>query len=189
MLSLVSAHIVHLILEIDFNLYSHKWLYFAGFQRCRRSTEDQKWAREMLCGYILKETIDRKGNFYNGAPWVRCSQKLETCYIQSSLDRCCFLRNLLSLLGWGQMFPGLGNFLMTRSKQALMNNMKLDVILLVDVCDVRMWFWCFLAVVAAISWLVPGWQNALLDICKFLASYRIQQANVGVAYVAVTGIN
>jgi hypothetical protein len=22
---------------------------------------------EMLCEYILKETIDRKGNFYNGA--------------------------------------------------------------------------------------------------------------------------
>jgi hypothetical protein len=32
----------------------------------------------MLCEYILKETIDRKGNFYNGAPWVYCSQKLET---------------------------------------------------------------------------------------------------------------
>jgi hypothetical protein len=44
------------------------------------------------------------------------------------------------LLGWGQMLPGLGNFLMTRSKQAPMNNMKLDVILLVDVCDVRMRF-------------------------------------------------
>jgi hypothetical protein len=27
----------------------------------------------MLCVYILKETINRKGNFYNGAPWVHCS--------------------------------------------------------------------------------------------------------------------
>jgi hypothetical protein len=32
----------------------------------------------MLCEYILKETIDRKGNFYNGAPCVHCSQKLKT---------------------------------------------------------------------------------------------------------------
>jgi hypothetical protein len=32
----------------------------------------------MLCEYILKETIDRKGNFYSGAPWVYCGQKLET---------------------------------------------------------------------------------------------------------------
>jgi hypothetical protein len=42
------------------------------------STEDLKRAREMLCEYILKETIDliskkketidQKGNFYNGAP-------------------------------------------------------------------------------------------------------------------------
>jgi hypothetical protein len=32
----------------------------------------------MLCEYILKETIDRKGNFCNGAPWVYCSQNLET---------------------------------------------------------------------------------------------------------------
>jgi hypothetical protein len=31
------------------------------------STEDVKRVREMLCEYILKETIDRKGNFYSGA--------------------------------------------------------------------------------------------------------------------------
>jgi hypothetical protein len=36
------------------------------------STEDVKRAREMLCEYILKETIDRKGKFYSGAPWVYC---------------------------------------------------------------------------------------------------------------------
>jgi hypothetical protein len=24
------------------------------------------------------QTIDRKGNFYSGVPWVYCSQKLET---------------------------------------------------------------------------------------------------------------
>jgi hypothetical protein len=32
------------------------------------STEDLKRVREMFCEYILKETIDQKGNFYNGAP-------------------------------------------------------------------------------------------------------------------------
>jgi hypothetical protein len=32
------------------------------------SIEDVKRVREMLCEYILKKTIDRKGNFYNGAP-------------------------------------------------------------------------------------------------------------------------
>jgi hypothetical protein len=32
------------------------------------STEDVKRVREMLCEYILKETIDGKGNFYSGAP-------------------------------------------------------------------------------------------------------------------------
>jgi hypothetical protein len=42
------------------------------------STEDVKCVREMLCEYILKETIDRKGKFYSGAPWVYCDRKLET---------------------------------------------------------------------------------------------------------------
>jgi hypothetical protein len=32
------------------------------------SIEDVKHVREMLCAYILKETIDRKGNFYSGTP-------------------------------------------------------------------------------------------------------------------------
>jgi hypothetical protein len=42
------------------------------------STEDVKRVREMLCEYILKETIDRKGKFCSGAPWVYCDEKLET---------------------------------------------------------------------------------------------------------------
>jgi hypothetical protein len=42
------------------------------------STEDLKRVSEMLCEYILNDTIDQKGNFYNGAPSVHCSQKLET---------------------------------------------------------------------------------------------------------------
>jgi hypothetical protein len=40
--------------------------------------------------------------------------------IQSSLVRCCCLRKLLGLLGWGQMLSGSSSFLMTPSKQALM---------------------------------------------------------------------
>jgi hypothetical protein len=32
------------------------------------STEDVKRVREMLCEYILKQTIDQKGKFYSGAP-------------------------------------------------------------------------------------------------------------------------
>jgi hypothetical protein len=31
------------------------------------STEDVKRVSEMLCEYILKETIDLKGKFYSGA--------------------------------------------------------------------------------------------------------------------------
>jgi hypothetical protein len=68
MLNLVSSHIIHLILENDFYLYSHKLFYFAGFQTpVDVSTKDVKRVREMLCEYILKETIDRKGHFYSGA--------------------------------------------------------------------------------------------------------------------------
>jgi hypothetical protein len=40
--------------------------------------EDLMRVPELLSEYILKETINWKGNFYNGAPWVHCSQKLET---------------------------------------------------------------------------------------------------------------
>jgi hypothetical protein len=32
------------------------------------SKEDVKRAREMLCEYIPKQAIDRKGTLYNGAP-------------------------------------------------------------------------------------------------------------------------
>jgi hypothetical protein len=40
--------------------------------------------------------------------------------IQSSLVRCCCLRNLFGFLSWGQVLPGSVCFLMTQSKQALM---------------------------------------------------------------------
>jgi hypothetical protein len=79
MLNLVSTHIIHLILENDFYLYSHKWLYLQDFKPpVDVSIEDVKRIREMLCEYIPKEDIDRKGNLYSGASWVYCDQKLET---------------------------------------------------------------------------------------------------------------
>jgi hypothetical protein len=81
------------------------------------SIEDVKHVREMLCEYILKETVDRKGNFYSGALWVYCDQKLET---HSVFFSHVLLPNLLVLLRWGQILPGSGSFLMTPSKQALM---------------------------------------------------------------------
>jgi hypothetical protein len=68
MLSVVSAHILHLILETDFYLYSHNDCILQDFKATVNvSIKDINLVREMLCEYILKETIDRKGNFYNGA--------------------------------------------------------------------------------------------------------------------------
>jgi hypothetical protein len=61
------------------------------------STEDLKHVSEMLCECILKETIDRKGNFYNGAPGVYCSQKLETHSISFSQ---VLLPEKLACLSW-----------------------------------------------------------------------------------------
>jgi hypothetical protein len=72
----------------------------------------------MLCEYILKETIDRKGKFYSGDREFIVTRNLKL--IPSSLVRCCCLRNLLVLLGWGQILPGSVCFLMIPSKQSLM---------------------------------------------------------------------
>jgi hypothetical protein len=69
MLNLVSAHIIHLILENDIYLYSLNDCILQDYKPpVDVSIEDVKCIREMLCEYILKETIDRKGNFYSGAP-------------------------------------------------------------------------------------------------------------------------
>jgi hypothetical protein len=79
MLNLVSAHIIHLTLEMistcilinDCILQDFKPLVDVYI-------EDVKRVQEILCKYILKETIYWKGNFYSGAPWVYCGQKHET---------------------------------------------------------------------------------------------------------------
>jgi hypothetical protein len=72
------------------------------------------------------------------------------------------------------------------------------------ICDVRMCLWCLLAVVAAISWLVPGcspwwlpnpgwFQDAAPGGCQILAGSRMLpatgQVTVGVSAVSVTGVN
>jgi hypothetical protein len=82
------------------------------------STEDVKCVLEMLCEYILKQpsTIKASSTVVHCEFIVTRNLKL----IQSSLVRCCFLRNLLGLLGWGQILPSAVCFLMTPSKQALM---------------------------------------------------------------------
>jgi hypothetical protein len=69
MLNLVSAHIIHLILETGSTCILINDCILLDFKSVVDvSTKDLKHVREMLCEYILKETIDRKGNFYSGAP-------------------------------------------------------------------------------------------------------------------------
>jgi hypothetical protein len=69
MLNIVSAHIIHLILENDSTCILINDCILQDFKPLVDvSMEDVKRVREMLCEYILKETIDRKGNFYSGAP-------------------------------------------------------------------------------------------------------------------------
>jgi hypothetical protein len=42
----------------------------------------------------------------------------------------------------------------------------MNVILLAYICDVRMCLRCLITAVAAISWLVLGWQDAAPDDCQ-----------------------
>jgi hypothetical protein len=142
------------------------------------STENLKRVREMLCEYILKETIDRKGKFYNGAPWVYCDQKLETHSVFFSQVLLPEKPTWLAWLGldtaWFSLFSH--DSIQTSPDES---NLKLDVILdslsinLILLCQ---YLWCenvfvmspccggyhILAgsrmqpLVAAKSWLVPG---------------------------------
>jgi hypothetical protein len=64
MLNHVSAHIIHLILELMSTYILINDCILQDFKSVVDvSTEDLKRVLEMLCEYILKETIDRKGNF------------------------------------------------------------------------------------------------------------------------------
>jgi hypothetical protein len=92
------------------------------------SIEDVKRVREMLCEYILKETIDRKGNFYSGALWVYCDQKLETHSVFFSevllLEKPAWLAWLESDTAWFRQFSH--DSMQTSPDDS---NFKLDVIL------------------------------------------------------------
>ena len=71
LLSLDSAHILHLILETDLYLYWHNDCSLQDFnapQTICRSDLEKIW--EMLCEYILNKIIDPNGNFCNGAAHV-----------------------------------------------------------------------------------------------------------------------
>jgi hypothetical protein len=92
------------------------------------STEDVKRVREMLCKYILKETIDRKGNLYSGVPWVYCGQKLETHLVFFSQVLLPEKPAWLAWLGldttWFRQFSH--DLIQTSPNES---NLKLDVIL------------------------------------------------------------
>jgi hypothetical protein len=68
MLNLVPTHIIHLILEIVSTCILINDCILQDFKSLIDvSTKNLKCVREMLCEYILMETIDRNGNFYSGA--------------------------------------------------------------------------------------------------------------------------
>jgi hypothetical protein len=81
------------------------------------STEDVKCAREMLSTFLRRPSTESASSTVVHHEFI-VTRNLKL--IQSSLVRCCCLRDLLGLLGWGQILPGSVCFLMTPSKQALM---------------------------------------------------------------------
>jgi hypothetical protein len=126
--------------------------------------------------------------------------------IMSSLVMCCCLRNLLGLLGWGQILPSSGSFLMTPSKQALMRvTWNLIWSYLVYICDLAVYkcdlalpisvMWECVCDVSLLWWLpYPGWfRDAAPGGYQILAGSRMPsttgQVIVGVATVSVTSVN
>jgi hypothetical protein len=132
----------------------------------------------MLCEYILKETIDRKGKFYSGALWVYCDQKLETHSVFFSQvllpEKPAWLVWLGSDTAWFSLLYH--DSIQTSPDES---NLKLDVILSrlsINVILLCKYLWCvnvfvmppccggchILAgsrmqpLVPAKSWLVPG---------------------------------
>jgi hypothetical protein len=82
----------------------------------------------MLCEYNIKETIDQKGKFYSGAPWVYCDHKLEThsfFFSQVLLrEKPAWLAWLGSDTAWFSLFSH--DSIQTSPDES---NLKLDVIL------------------------------------------------------------
>jgi hypothetical protein len=142
------------------------------------SIEDVKCVREMLCEYIPKEAIDRKGNLYSGALWVYCDQKLETHSVFFSQvllpEKPAWLAWLGSYTAWFSLFSH--DSIQTSHDES---NLKLDVILAslsINVILLCQYLWCenvfvmypccggchilagsrMQSLVVAKSWLVPG---------------------------------
>jgi hypothetical protein len=92
------------------------------------SIENVKRVREMLCEYIPKEAINRKGNLYSGAPWVYCDQKLEShlVFFRQVLlpEKLAWLAWLGSDTAWFSLFSH--DSIQTSPDES---NLKLDVIL------------------------------------------------------------
>jgi hypothetical protein len=108
------------------------------------STKDVKRVREMPCEYILKETIDWKGKFYSGAPWVYCDQKLETHSIFFSQvllpEKPAWLAWLGSDTAWISLFSH--DSIQTSPDES---NLKLGVILAslsINVILLCQYLWC-----------------------------------------------
>jgi hypothetical protein len=108
------------------------------------SKEYVKCVREMLCEYILKETIDWKGNLYSGAPWVYYDQKLETRSVLFSQvlfpEKPAWLAWLGSDTAWFRQFSH--DSIQTSPDKS---NLKLDVILaslFINVILLCLYLWC-----------------------------------------------
>jgi hypothetical protein len=154
------------------------------------SIEDVKRVREMLCEYIPKEAIDRKGNLYSGALWVYCDQKLETHSVFFSQVL------LLEKPVWFSLFSH--DSIQTSPNEC---NLKFDVILASLSINVILLYlpifvtWECVCDVSLLWWLpYPGWfQDAARGGCQILAGSRMPPATgqftVAVVAVSVTGIN
>ena len=68
LLSLVSIHILHFILETDFYFYSHNNCILLDYKVITGKADQgaMMMVQGMMWEFILKEIIDPKGEFYNG---------------------------------------------------------------------------------------------------------------------------
>jgi hypothetical protein len=136
------------------------------------STEDVNCVREILCKYILKEAIDRKGKFYSGELWVYCDQNLETHLVFFSQvllpDKPAWLAWLVSDTAWFRQFSH--DSIRTNPNES---NLKLDVIL---AC---LLIWSCLSINVILLCLYLWCENAFVVFpccggCHILAGSRMQ---------------
>jgi hypothetical protein len=154
----------------------------------------------MLCEYIPKEAIDRKGNLYSGALWVYCDQKLETHSVFFSQvllpEKPAWLAWLGSDTAWFSLFSH--DSIQTSPDES---NLKLDVILASLSINMILRYlpisvmWECVCDVSLLWWLPhPGWfQDVAPGGCQILDGSKMPpatgQVTLVVAAVSVTGIN